>query len=306
MTFSTPGGWGTSLWDVTIAGVAGVGGEMTHRDLAPRNVVEILDESLDTLVRRPRQVLAAAAVTALPVGILAGMATARDVVGFGDALSAYDPTTQPGLGVSFGGGVLTFAAALTGSVLYGITAWMTTTMIMAELWGRPWSVGGALRGALRNLWRILGAWFMVHVLEALGFLGMGLGAPALMVMYAVTVPAMAVEDLGPTDAMRRSWRLNRGSFWRMVGLQLALALVIQALGVILDLGPLLIVGLIPDSLLVYFTVVTGALSSLVKTAVTAALPVLIYLDLRVRREGLDLDLELERRLAVSASSDPRR
>ena len=291
---------------MTIAGVAGVGWGVRHRDLVPRNVVEILDESLDTLVRRPREILAAAAITAVPVGILTGMATARNAVGFGDAISSLDPTSQSSLGFGDGGGVLTITAALVGSVLYGVTAWMAATMVMAELRGLPWSVGGALKGALRNLWKILGAWFMVHALEALGFVGMGVGALALMVMYTVTVPVMALEGLGPAAAMRRSWRLNRGSFWRMVGLQLALSLVIQALGVILDFVPLLVIDLLPGWAVVYFTVATGALSALVETAVTAALPVLIYLDLRVRKEGLDLELELERRLAAPTPASPSR
>jgi len=291
---------------VTNSGVAGAGGGVTRRYLVARNVVEILDESLDTLVRRPREILTLAAVTAVPVGILAGMATARNLTGFGDAIANYDPSTQGGLGFTSGGSVLTVAAALAASVLYGITAWAATTMVMAEVRGLPWSVGEGLRSALRHLGWILGAWFMVHVLEALGLLAVGLGAAALMVMFAVTVPAMAAEEVGPIEAMRRSWRLNAGSFWRMVGLQLALALVIQALGVILDFVPLLVAGLLPDWAVVYFSVMTGALSALVKTAVTAALPALIYLDLRVRREGLDLELELERRLAVAASPGRQR
>lgn len=45
-----------------------------------------------------------------------------------------------------------------------------------------------------------------------------------------TIPAAAIEQSGGIDAMKRSWRLTRGAFWRTLGYYLLAALVVNAAG----------------------------------------------------------------------------
>jgi hypothetical protein len=50
----------------------------------------------------------------------------------------------------------------------------------------------------------------------------------LAVRLSLAVPAAALEDLGPSDALRRSWALTGAAFWRVLGL-MALILALTAL-----------------------------------------------------------------------------
>lgn len=118
------------------------------------------------------------------------------------------------------------------------------------------------------------------------------GVAWLGVRLSVAVPAMLEEGVGPIRGIARSWTLVRGSFWRIVGILLVvyvLALAIQyaLMGVLLVVA-ILVPGLSGDMrgglVVVLLTLVEVLITPIWALAVT-----LIYFDLRVRREALDLD-----------------
>lgn len=108
--------------------------------------------------------------------------------------------------------------------------------------------------------------------------------------YMVTTPSVVLEALPSAfDSFGRSWELTRGAKLRMLGLasvgwlisSLLPAVVVQALGAV-------VVELIPGAQL-YWAVV----SSVVPIMLAPILPCILtlaYYDLRVRREGFDLQL----------------
>ena len=124
--------------------------------------------------------------------------------------------------------------------------------------------------------------------------------------------------------MRRSWRLTRGYFWRTLGIQLlvnamisiALSFVTTPINLIFSFGGGLLApnGTDPAAsmtstlLLSYIVVgVVTALFGAVGAVVTTATTSLMYIDLRMRSEGLDLDLAryVEARAAgVNGLPDP--
>ncbi len=100
-----------------------------------------------------------------------------------------------------------------------------------------------------------------------------------------------VEGLGPRGALGRSWALTRGKFWR----SFAVAFVLFVIR--------LIVVLVPSYVIQFITLFTAAdlpLPSAIGTFVTALIAafyvpltsaayLVLYYDLRVRKENLDLD-----------------
>jgi ABC-2 type transport system permease protein len=56
---------------------------------------------------------------------------------------------------------------------------------------------------------LLGAWLVVHLLEGLGLLAVGIGGVLVMALLLPTVPAIVLEDLGPIAGVRRGARLAR-------------------------------------------------------------------------------------------------
>jgi hypothetical protein len=148
-----------------------------------------------------------------------------------------------------------------------------------------------------------------------GILG-GFGLVALAVWIntkiALVPSAIVLERLRISDALARSWRLTTGYFWKTFGLIALLAVIIYTVAQIVAV-PFGVVGAMlggifaPTSLSTddpsSFTqilvgqlgvnvlssivgAVIGAIGSVVQTAAVS----LLYIDLRMRKEGLDLQL----------------
>jgi hypothetical protein len=108
--------------------------------------------------------------------------------------------------------------------------------------------------------------------------------------------------VGVWGALRRSWRLVRGKFWRVFGILLFGGLVVNIVSYALQFGTTLLVLTIgswadnsDSSTGTVVAVVLGSavgiatvLTLVATLAFMSAVQALIYLDLRVRREGLDL------------------
>ncbi len=157
------------------------------------------------------------------------------------------------------------------------------------------------------------------VLLGLGLLALGIWVG---VKLALVPSVIVLERAGIGAAMRRSWRLTDGAFWRTFGILLLVAVilnvaaqvVVQPVGLV---GTILAVVIDPTgtgtalTVTIVTTVVTTVLSLLIgaiTAVVQAALVAVIYIDLRMRREGLDLELErhVEQRDAGHPVSDPYR
>ena len=112
----------------------------------------------------------------------------------------------------------------------------------------------------------------------------------LSVKFAFISLAVILEGLGPVDALKRSWNLSKGSFWRVLGRLIIIGLVVGVIGMVLGaiIGAILGVG---ASLSTAMT--TSLISSFLTTLVSAVIiPVqssyqtLMYLDERMRKENL--------------------
>ena len=111
------------------------------------------------------------------------------------------------------------------------------------------------------------------------------------VKFAFTSSAVVLEGLGPVDAMKRSWSLSKGSFWRILGriwlIGIVTALITSVLGGVV--GAILGVGAAAaDSvgMLVAFSAFLSALLSAVVIPVQSSFYTLMYLDERMRKENL--------------------
>jgi hypothetical protein len=121
----------------------------------------------------------------------------------------------------------------------------------------------------------------------------------LMVRLSMTVPVVVLEQVGPWTAIKRSWRLTVGSFWRLFGIFLLTWVVVLVCSAVLSI-PFGIASAVVGANAVGVT--SAAVLAEVITAVGrivsgsiiwpfgAGVIVLLYMDLRMRREGFDLAL----------------
>lgn len=118
----------------------------------------------------------------------------------------------------------------------------------------------------------------------------------LATRWFVAPVVILTERCGPVAALRRSWRLTEGSVWRLFGL---LILMFVLNGVVLSLPLTLIqffaVILLTTQLLGAVNGVLTGLSYLISILwypFLALTLVLVYYDLRVRKENFDLELRI--------------
>ena len=155
---------------------------------------------------------------------------------------------------------------------------------------------------------VLGGTAGIVIGVLLGLL-LGLGAAVLFAWLstklALVPSVLMLERLPLRGAIARSWSLTGGHFWKTFGIILLVSVIVQTvasviaapLQLIISFGAFLInpngdntglavAGIVVYLLTIVLTVVFGAISAVVMSAT----PALIYIDIRMRKEGLDLEL----------------
>lgn len=297
--------------------------------LRPLRLGEVLDVSF-SIVRHARAATIGAALvaSALALALPLLLAALVDLPGRDWASVAPDAAV---VGLLESGTVLVGSlvlstigtALLTGVVAHVVhAAALGHLLTLEEAWrrthGRRWAVLGAslLVGLLALVpVVVVGLLFVglaavapraVVVLVGLLVVPLALAALALVAVRVglTTVPVIALEGVGPGRAFGRSLRLTRRSFWRLLGVLLVVFLVG---GIVLNLLTALVAGAgaVAGSsagtagpwIELAVLAVAGVVPSALLSAYTAVVAVVLYLDLRIRGEGYDVQLRsgLERR-----------
>ena len=122
------------------------------------------------------------------------------------------------------------------------------------------------------------------------------------VKLSVASPALVMEGVGVVESLKRSWVLVRRSWWRVLGILILSAIITSLLTTVVTVPITLIATLVSgfsESLVP--TVLASGVATLVAGIITlpfsAAVTGLLYIDLRMRREALDIEL-------VSAGRQP--
>jgi hypothetical protein len=263
------------------------------------NVGEILDGSFQVVRRNPRATLGLAAIIAV---ISAAVSTTFVVLT--DNININTTTQDDGTSRNVGllGGELSgaFSVLVLGTLLGAILTGMLAAVVTEDVLGMKLTIGQAWQRARSRMWALFGLALVTTILEVLGLIPCLVIGVYLWGVWAVAVPAMMVEGTSVWGSLRRSRRLVNGTFWRVWGIR-ALGTILLSLVSALIAGPFTLIGLFaggdqfgdPHLSAVYiaFTAVGSIISTTVTAPVRAAVDALLYVDLRMRKEGLDLVLQ---------------
>ncbi|RPK50115.1 Membrane domain of glycerophosphoryl diester phosphodiesterase [Streptomyces sp. ADI92-24] len=208
------------------------------------------------------------------------------------------------------------------------TTAVLTVVISRSVLGRPVTLSDAWAEARPRLFPLLGLTLLLAVMAAAimtvgllpGYLlgdtaGVGLAFLALlatcvvlvwlMVRFCLASPALMLERQSITTSMRRSAKLIRGAWWRTFGILALTWLLILIVTLVIGI-PFGIIAMIVDggglnafltnganSLGWPFLIVSGIGNVVIATItypLSAGVMALLYVDQRIRREALDLDL----------------
>ncbi|MDQ7992285.1 MAG: glycerophosphoryl diester phosphodiesterase membrane domain-containing protein [Propionicimonas sp.] len=131
----------------------------------------------------------------------------------------------------------------------------------------------------------------------LGFLLLLLAGPLaawLSIRLSFAACVVAVEEVGPIRALRRSWAVTRGLFWRVLGITLLVNLVVgMAAGTVSQVftfGAMLLALESEAQFMLVAVTASTVVASVLTLPLTSAATTLLYVDCRIRREGFDIAL----------------
>lgn len=107
----------------------------------------------------------------------------------------------------------------------------------------------------------------------------------LLTRWSFFFPAIVFDKVSP--GLGKSWRLTRGHFWRLLGLYIVVSIIVMIITAISQIAVYFFLGnSVLASLLISLVALPISLTSYIAYAV-------IYFDLRVRNEGMDLNEMIE-------------
>ncbi len=251
---------------------------------------DLLDGGFAILRQAPTTILGFTALFVIPIQLAAAWLN-RGVEGF-DLDEVVEESSQTfDVGISAGEGAAALVLQLGSMVALVIVAAAIARLVSAWYVGRDLTTGELLRGTVPMLWALVASCVLVHVLELVAVIGLGVLPIAVMNWFLVTAPVIGAERAGPIQAMRRSARLVQRRFWNVLGAVI--------LGVLVETLFTYAIGGLPTFFSIFIgtegigwvlPAIAGIVTELVTMPLVAGITVLIYLDLRVRTEGLDLEL----------------
>jgi len=189
-------------------------------------------------------------------------------------------------------GTLSRLLGLFGTVLVrGATIWVVSEAYL----GRTPRLGPALRFTGARMGQLFGASVAAGFMTVMAALALVIPGIVVACGYAVVTEVAALER--SSGALRRSWDLTRGFRWKALGLWvIALALVAG-----LVIGAAFLAAMV-EALFgkgETLSTVVVALVSLLVYPLLSCVFTLFYYDLRVRKEGFDLEM-LSQQLGAAA------
>jgi hypothetical protein len=256
--------------------------------LRPLDISDLLDESFRIYRRHFLLFAGLSLIFSIPTAALSGFLV----------FSLFNIVIKPGNTVAPDPSILVWYAVFAVLVLalvplqYGAVIYA----VCESAAGRSVTLASVLQGVLRRYFALLG-YFLLFTLMAVAFclfpLWIWIG-----VCWCVVIPVMFIENVGLGAAMGRSWRLVEGRWWRTF---LILFLIVVVFYVAtLGLRGFIAISELPLQVVLsqlVLALISSTLAPIVDSLVFPVLQialVLIYFDLRVRKEGLDLFQQAQR------------
>ncbi|MEU6722109.1 glycerophosphoryl diester phosphodiesterase membrane domain-containing protein [Nonomuraea wenchangensis] len=301
--------------------------------LRPLGLGDMLDGTIKLIRSNPKAVLGLSAVAALLASVPMAIGQAFVLDSMGSVLtdpSAMDNAEQldssvSGLAAQYGGSLVSYAIQF---VVVTLLTGVITRILGRAVFGGNLTAGEAwhlVKGRVPALFGVVGLMVVIMAVPLIAFVVIGValvangtGAGGMLGLIAVffilyiayylffrtrfafASPAVVLEGRGPIDAMRRSWQLVTGDFWRVFGILLLTSLLVGLVAGVLSvpftiagtlfgmLGAGSLVNAVVSAVLI---AIGGTLGAMFTYPFEAGVSGLLYADRRMRSEAFDLVLQ---------------
>ncbi len=171
------------------------------------------------------------------------------------------------------------------------------TVISEAVLGRALSPNEAFDRVKPRIPGLAGLALLVGIIVMIGFILLLIPGIFALVALSLSAPAFILERVGVTDSMRRSWELVKGDFWRVLGILLLGLLIVFVIMIVINIpfwiaaGASFVasggdVGWGALIILAVGQIIAGTIGQPISAGIVA----LLYVDRRMRAEGLDVTL----------------
>lgn len=299
--------------------------------LKPMNAGDILDQAIRIYRHNFVSLVTIVAIIAVPV-ILVQVLFFASLIPFtldGSPSPEFgtDPTAVLGLGA------VSYVVVLIGAILAIFQNAALAWFVSERFLGRPATVRQAYGNALRRwlslliaalllslavgglfLFLFAGAFVPFLALGAFGANDTAAGAAAglaVLCLCVLIIPAFVVaiflytrwtfwnqaivlEKYNSTGGLGRSWKLTKGSFWRVLGFNFILVIIIGAFSA----GPIYLLSFatifLPSPFIgAILQTLASSLITMIMTPLQFAVLTILFYDLKIRKEGFDLQFQMQ-------------
>jgi hypothetical protein len=261
---------------------------------------DILDRGLKLLMARLPAFLAINLVIQLPLLAI-------------ELVQVAAQTSEAGIGVNL---LLVLVLVFLAIVLTQIASAAILHIISREFVDQPTTVGEAVNFAMGRFGRLIGASILAGIIIGFGMLLLVIPGLIFFTWYALVAQVVVVENRGGGDALARSKQLTEGYRWRVFGVIFVVGLVIGLMQLAIGLALTVVTGPTYEVILgrpgtfelpkivyhpgamVVHTIV-NFLVQVVLGAYSAICVTLLYFDLRIRKEGFDLELAAKQQVPMA-------
>ena len=244
----------------------------------PMRPTEVLGTAFGLYRRHWRTLLV---IIALAVPLAVSFPTTKVVPGPGSEYQVIVHHRVVATGGSWADTAVVVLASLAVMIGFAVVAGAVIRAAVAAVAGEDLGVRRSYRFAVGRVWPLFLVLVLSWLLTMLGFVLFVVPGIVVGVLLAVSVPALVVEGTRVRDALLRSWNLVGGRWWHTFGTLLLTWLLLGLVANLVDnaaggFGH----GWVAET-------VAQALAITLVTPFAALVVVLLYLDLRARREELD-------------------
>jgi len=245
------------------------GFEMSDIALRPRSATELVDAAFQLYRRDPLPYITGLAAIYVPWLLIVALSGLTSTM-----TGNVDPATlaiRP-----------YFIVALGGGLAYMLAASITTVLANDAYFGRALDLGKAFRTVAGRFGDVFLAMLIVAVCLVFGFMLLLVPGFYFFGRLFATKQVVLLENLSGSAAVGRSWRLAKGSVRHVINTIGLVVLLNFAVG----MGANLFAKLIPSQIV---QLLIATLVSVLVYPMVGIIETLLYYDIRIRREGFDIE-----------------
>jgi hypothetical protein len=269
---------------------------METRRFEPMSVSRILDETFSIYRGNFVALITIVALIEVPMALIQGLAQS--------SVARSNTPDTPAAVLQLGGYAITAVVAMLGQTL---ASGALTQSVSGFYLGQPISLGQAYQAVWPKVLTLFCAALLVALVVGVGILLLVVPGVIFSLWFALTTPTIVVEDLKVKGGMSRSMALAKGNLGKIFSVMFLVFVISMVIAIPFSLAGLALHNTLlatSPTAAVVSTHLARVAASVLAMPIGALAIILLYYDLRIRKEGFDLQMLVQSMDAKPAAYAP--